>query len=228
MCNTITIFKLQLISLHTLRGMWYLFMLRLKLIHVSTCEKDRYRWGWVRGGCGNVVLCTSLRWRHNGCDSVSNHQPHHCLLNRLFGCRSKKTSKLRVTGLCAGNSPGTGSPVNSPLKWPVTQKMFPFDDVIMVCVCLGLGLGTLCVLRLEWYWLCSVSGYLFYNYAEFKHREMKASANVLFVCYIYFSRQMVNVTYISDRVCNFLWTLHTHMEDISAVVLFHIFGPKHG
>ena len=24
------------------------------------------------------------------------------LLNRLFGCRSKKTSKLRVTGLCTG------------------------------------------------------------------------------------------------------------------------------
>ena len=23
-------------------------------------------------------------------------------------------------------------PVNSPHKWPVTQKMFPFDDVIMV------------------------------------------------------------------------------------------------
>ena len=50
----------------------------------------------------------TLRWRHNGCDSVSNHQPHHCLLNRLFRCRSKKTSKLRATGLCAGNSPGTG------------------------------------------------------------------------------------------------------------------------
>ena len=50
----------------------------------------------------------SLRWRHNGCDSVSNHQPHYCLLNRLFRRRSKETSKLRVTGLCAGNSPGTG------------------------------------------------------------------------------------------------------------------------
>ena len=49
----------------------------------------------------------SLRWRRNGHYSVSNHQPHHCLLNRLFGCRSKKTSKLRVTGLCAENSPGT-------------------------------------------------------------------------------------------------------------------------
>ena len=29
-------------------------------------------------------------------------------LNGLFRRRAKKTSKLRVTGLCAGNSPGTG------------------------------------------------------------------------------------------------------------------------
>ena len=50
----------------------------------------------------------TLQWRHNGHDSVSNHQPHDCLLNRLFRRRSKKTSKLRVTGLCEGNSPGTG------------------------------------------------------------------------------------------------------------------------
>ena len=51
---------------------------------------------------------TSLRWRHNDHAGVSNHQPHGCLLNRLFRRKSKKTSKLRVTGLCAGNSPGTG------------------------------------------------------------------------------------------------------------------------
>ena len=49
----------------------------------------------------------TLRWRRHGCDSVSNHLPHDCLLNRLFGRRSKKTSKLRVTGLCVGNSPRT-------------------------------------------------------------------------------------------------------------------------
>ena len=55
-----------------------------------------------------IYLSNTLRWRHNGHDCFSNLQPHHCLLNRLFGCRSKKTSKLRVTGLCAGNSPGTG------------------------------------------------------------------------------------------------------------------------
>ena len=52
-------------------------------------------------------LNITLQWRHNGRDGVSNHQPHDCLLNRLFRRRSKKTSKLRVTGLCAGNSPGT-------------------------------------------------------------------------------------------------------------------------
>ena len=69
-----------------------------------------------------------LLWRHNEHDSVSYHQPRGCLLDRLFRRRSKKTSKLRVTGLCAGNSPG---PVNSPHKGPVTRKMFPFDDVIM-------------------------------------------------------------------------------------------------
>ena len=50
----------------------------------------------------------TLQWRHNGHDRVSNYQPHDCLLNRLFRRRSKKTSKLRVTGLCAGNSPGIG------------------------------------------------------------------------------------------------------------------------
>ena len=30
------------------------------------------------------------------------------LTNRLFRCRSKKTSKLHVTGLCEGNAPGIG------------------------------------------------------------------------------------------------------------------------
>ena len=50
----------------------------------------------------------TLHWRHNGHDSVSNHQPYDCLLNCLFRRRSKIISKLRVTGLCVGNSPETG------------------------------------------------------------------------------------------------------------------------
>ena len=76
---------------------------------------------------------SSLQWRHNDHDSISNHQPHGCLLNRLFGRRSKKTSKPRVTGLCTGNSPGS---VNSPHKGPVMRKMFPFDDVVMPDICI--------------------------------------------------------------------------------------------
>ena len=49
-----------------------------------------------------------LQVRHYGRGGVSNHQPRQCLLNRLFRRRSKRTSKLRVTGLWAGNSPVTG------------------------------------------------------------------------------------------------------------------------
>ena len=50
----------------------------------------------------------TLQWRHNGRDGISNDQPYHCLLNRLFRWGSKKILKLRVTALCAGNSPVTG------------------------------------------------------------------------------------------------------------------------
>ena len=69
--------------------------------------------GWCYICRSNV----SLEWRHNRREGVSNNQPHDCLLNRSFRRRSKKTSKLRVTGLCEGNSP-----VNSPNKGPVTRK----------------------------------------------------------------------------------------------------------
>ena len=81
---------------------------------------------------------TTLQWRHNERDGVSNHRRLDCLLiihNRLFRRRSKKTSKLHVTGLCEGNSPVTGefSAVTGefPVQKQVTRNMFPFDDVIM-------------------------------------------------------------------------------------------------
>ena len=43
------------------------------------------------GGGGGGGRLNTLRWRHNDRDGVSSHQPHDCLLNRLFGCRSKET-----------------------------------------------------------------------------------------------------------------------------------------
>ena len=87
----------------------------------------------------------SLHWRHNGRDSISNHQPHACLLNRLFRRRSKKTSKLRVTGLYAGNSPGTGK---FPAQMASYAEMFPFDDVIMLISLLS-GSSHLCTWSID-------------------------------------------------------------------------------
>ena len=55
----------------------------------------------------NEVSRDSLQWRHNEHGGVSNHRRLDCLPSRLFRRRSKNTEKLRVTGLCAGNSPVT-------------------------------------------------------------------------------------------------------------------------
>ena len=49
----------------------------------------------------------ALQWRHNVLDDASNNRRLDYLLSRSFRRRSKKTSKLRGTGLCAGNSPVT-------------------------------------------------------------------------------------------------------------------------
>ena len=74
----------------------------------SIGSKEQYCGEYFHVKMSPYTSIPSLQWRHNGRDSVSNHQPHDCLLNRLFRRRLKKTSKLRVTGLCVGNPPGTG------------------------------------------------------------------------------------------------------------------------
>ena len=66
----------------------------------------------------------SLQWRHNGRDGV---QLHNCLLNRLFRRRSKKTSKLHVTGLCAGNSPVTDGQWRGKCFHLMTSSWFLFN-----------------------------------------------------------------------------------------------------
>ena len=75
-----------------------------------------------------LFILNPLLWRHNDRDGVSTHQPHDCLFNRLFRRRSKKTSKLRATGPCAGNLPVTGE---FPAQRASKAEMFPFDDVIV-------------------------------------------------------------------------------------------------
>ena len=81
------------------------------IVHALLCfVVIKYRWS------PNICIChpqrlalgDPLHWRHNEHDGVSDHQPHDCLLNRLFMRRSRETSELRVADLCAGNSPVTG------------------------------------------------------------------------------------------------------------------------
>ena len=95
---------------------WFMKRHRLKYVQQSLMYVQHpFSNHWIKICAGLCVKymkmiehVVALRWRHNGHDSVSNRQPHDCLLNRLFRRRWKKTSKLRVTGLCAGYSTGTG------------------------------------------------------------------------------------------------------------------------
>ena len=118
------------------------------------CQIMEYQKGGGGGGGGGGAHGRQpLQWRHNGRDCVSNDQPPHCLLNRLFRRRSKKTSKLRVTNVCA---------VNSRHKWSVTRKRFQLDDVIMsengtsiyFCHEISRRHGKLCncLTKLPWAW----------------------------------------------------------------------------
>ena len=77
-------------------------------VDVRTFPEEAIKYMCLFSTLTHSDLLLSLQWRHNGRDSVSNHQPHECFLNRSIRRRSKKTSKLRITGLCAGNSLGTG------------------------------------------------------------------------------------------------------------------------
>ena len=72
-------------------------------IQIWIGSQKTFKWKTCHTDC---VIVT--QWHHNGRDGVSSNRRLDCLLNRLFRRRSNKTSKLRVTGLCEGNSPVTG------------------------------------------------------------------------------------------------------------------------
>ena len=94
-------------------------------------QQWRYRYSAIEVTATDMemrLISNSLQWRHNESDCVSDHWPHDCLLNRLFRRRSKNTSKLRVTGLCAGNSSVTGE---FPAQKASNAEIFPFDNVII-------------------------------------------------------------------------------------------------
>ena len=56
-------------------------------------------------------VCNTSPWRHNERGGVSNHQPHDCLLNRLFRRRSKKLINIELPAQKASNAE------NVPIWW---------------------------------------------------------------------------------------------------------------
>ena len=105
----------------------------------QTCVRVSVRCHWAREYIDDTVsshvaygVANAITINHNGRDNVSIPQPHECLLNRTVysdADQRKHQSSASLTLVVRGIHRGT---VNSPHKWPVTWKMFPFDDVIMI------------------------------------------------------------------------------------------------
>ena len=91
----------EAIYMYVWNSMSVIIQMNYLICSVVLCGKYTSNWNYSKSQ-------SPLQWRHNGCDGVPNQQPHDCLLNRFFKRISKKTSKLRVTGLCVGNSPVIG------------------------------------------------------------------------------------------------------------------------
>ena len=69
---------------------------------------EHHHWSqlWNVGITEEQDSVTPLLWRHNERDGASKHRRLNCLLNRFFRRRSKKTSKLHITGFLWGESTG--------------------------------------------------------------------------------------------------------------------------
>ena len=98
--------------------------------HIAPCRQTREDLIHITGATAMLPKCP-LQWRHNERDGVSNHRRLDCLLNHSDADQRKlqsSASLIFVIGIHRW-------PVHSSHKWPVTRKMFPFDDVFMLRAC---------------------------------------------------------------------------------------------
>ena len=116
----------------------------------------------------------TVQWCHNEPDGVSNHRRLNCLLNRLFGRRSRKTSKLRDTGLNEGNSPVTGefptqrasNAENVSMWWyhhaelirPQKETLFIGKSIMWANHNIHPSQVTLLHINRAYFWTCVISG----------------------------------------------------------------------
>ena len=92
------------------------------VLHVETQLTPHYsQQSWSQ------ILIT-LHWRHNGRDAAQITSLTFVYSTVYSGADERKHQSSASLAFVRGIERW---PVNSPQKWPVTRKMFPFDDVIM-------------------------------------------------------------------------------------------------
>ena len=98
--------EMHSISCPLIKDIWYHTKFISSEVQTKHSPWDTMHIHKLQNSARNWHIVSSLRWRRNQHGGVSNHQPHGCLLNRLFRRRSEKTSKLRVTGPLCGEFTG--------------------------------------------------------------------------------------------------------------------------
>ena len=98
----------------------------------------------------------SLQWRHNERHGVSNHRHIACFFHLLFKQPLKKTSKLRVIGLCEGNPAVTSNAKNVSICWHYhvnychTKSLLPdFEKYVFSSMASGILPGLLYGVRIS-------------------------------------------------------------------------------
>ena len=87
-----------------------------------------YLWSNLLEKCCLAIILSPLQWRHNECDGVSITSLLIVYSTVYSGADQRKHQSSASVAFGRGIHRW---PVNSPHKLPVTQKIFPFDDVIM-------------------------------------------------------------------------------------------------
>ena len=87
-------------------------------IYILRCSSENQHWFRALVAIAHQY---PLLWRQNGYGSVSNHQPHDCLLNRYADADHRRHQSSASLAFVRGIHRW---PVNSPHKWPVTLIFF--------------------------------------------------------------------------------------------------------
>ena len=123
---------------------------------------------------------------------MASHLRPHCLLNRLFRRKSKRTQSSASLAFVRGlHRWPVVSLMDSPYRGLVSRKMFPFDDIVLLCV-FTLGTETF-------------SGYV-------RHRNEQ--------CHLSHDRELIFVASVKNvPKCLTLSTLGTHLVVFMSVIV---------